>query len=390
MNTRTEKKDKEEIIELIKTLVQIPSYMTVEGGETRVAEKILEIALSEGLEGRLEEVTKGRSNVEIILKGQGEGKTILFCGHMDTVNTDGMEIEPLQGYIKDGKMWGRGTVDMKGGLASMLYALIYLKRNKIKIKGQVILIGTVGEECPRNSDGAYKLRERGKFADIALIGEATNLNIAVAHKGTISLEIEIKGKAAHSSNPKLGDNAIYKGIDLIYLIKNQLIPKLEGKQHKICGEATLNVGMIKGGLQNNIVPASCSFSLNRRYIPGETEEGIIKEIKNLWQTLPYAEEDMTIYPLEETENRIPLETDENKAFIKTLMNSAAKFGVNSKIYGANYWTDGAHLGAVGIPTVVFGPGDIKEAHGAVEFIELEEVYKGLDIYIDFILSINGG
>ena len=388
-NMYLDENNKSELIDLIRELVKIPSYYTVPGGETKVAQRILEIALAEGLDGRLEEVTPGRSNVEIILEGEEEGKTILFCGHLDTVGIEGMDIEPLTAYEEDGKLWGRGTVDMKGGLASMFYSLIYLKRNKIKIKGKIILIGTVGEECPKNSDGAYMLRKRGKFADLAIIGEATNLNIAVAHKGTMSLEVEIKGKAAHSSNPKIGDNAIYKAVELIYLIKNDLIPKLEKKVHKLCGEATLNVGMITGGVQNNIVPDSCTFSLNRRYIPGETEEGIIWEIEELWSRLPYNKEDMSIRTLEETENRIPLETSENEPFIADLLAAAQEAGVVSKIYGANYWTDGAHLGISGIPTVVFGPGDIKEAHAAIEFIDVKQVFQGTEIYIDVIKRICG-
>lgn len=381
--------EKKELVELVRSLVKIPSYIDIEGGETRVAEKILEIALNEGLEGSLLEVTKGRSNVEITLDSGEAGPTILLCGHMDTVRIEGMEIEALEGYLEDGKMWGRGTVDMKGGLGAMLYSLIYIKRNNIKIKGKIILIGTVGEECPRNSDGAFSLRKRGKFADMALVGEATNLNIAISHKGTMSLEVNIKGKAAHSSNPAIGDNAIYKASDLIYLINHKLVPMLEKKVHPLCGKATINVGMINGGVQNNIVPDSCTFSLNRRYIPGESEEGIIEEIMDLWKELPYNIGDISIAPLEETQNRIPLETDESEEFIGVLQEASKRCGVDSKIYGVNYWTDGAHLSYSGIPTVVFGPGDIKEAHAAIEYISLDELYKSVDIYVDFISNICG-
>lgn len=373
-----------ELLNILKELVDIPSHYLVNGGELRLANKLEEIAIDEGLEVEYEEITPGRSNIFITLKGNEKGKDIVLCGHMDTVSSEGMTIEPFNGYIEDGKFWGRGSVDMKGGLASMLYAMILLKRQGFIPKGSIQLIGTVGEECPTNSDGAFALRSKGKFADMAIVGEATSLNIAAAHKGTMSLEILIKGKAAHSSNPALGDNAIYKAVDLIALIKNKLLPELDKRSHPLCGRATLNVGMIEGGIQNNIVPDKCKFSLNRRYIPGETENQIVEEIMNLWKELPYSVNDLEIKVLEETENRIPMETAVNDPLVVKLLESCKKQGLDSVINGVNYWTDGAHLRVAGIPTVVFGPGDIAQAHAAIEYIEIDSMEKAVYVYMDFI------
>ncbi len=378
----------EELLNILKELVNIQSHYLAIGGELKVAKKLGEIAEKEGLEVDYEEITSDRKNIYISFKGSEPGKNIVLCGHMDTVSSEGMTIEPFNGYVEDGKFWGRGSVDMKGGLASMLYAMILLKRQGFKPKGSVQLIGTVGEECPTNSDGAFALRSKGKFADIAIVGEATSLNIAAAHKGTMSLEIIIKGKAAHSSNPSLGDNAIYKAVDLISLIKDKLLPELDKRSHPLCGKATLNVGVIEGGIQNNIVPDKCKFSLNRRYIPGEEENQIIDEIVNLWKELPYNINDLEIKVLKETENRIPMETNIDDPLVIKLLESCKRQCLDSVINGANYWTDGAHLRVAGIPTVVFGPGDIAQAHAAVEYIDIASMEKAVYVYMDFIKEMS--
>lgn len=376
--------NQEELLGILKELVDIESHYKIDGGERRLAEKIGEIAEKEGLLVRYEEVTPGRYNAFVEYAGNRPGRHLVLCGHMDTVSAEGMTIEPFKGYIEDGKFWGRGSVDMKGGIASMLYSMILLKRQGFDPAGKITFIGTVGEECPTNSDGAFALRKKGKFADMAIVGEATSLNIAAAHKGTMSLEISIKGKAAHSSNPALGDNAIYKAVELIALIKNKLLPELDNRSHPLCGKATLNVGMIEGGIQNNIVPDRCKFSLNRRYIPGEEESQIIEEILDLWKELPYPLEDLNIIPLKETENRIPMETDLDDPLVKGLLESCRKAGLESVVNGVNYWTDGAHLRVADIPTVVFGPGDIAQAHAAVEFIDIDSMIKSVMVYMDFI------
>ena len=379
--------NREELISMVRELVAIPSHYREPGGEHAVALKLEEMAEREGLGISYEEITPGRYNIEITLDGASDAPHILLCGHLDTVTPIGMEIDPFSGYVEDDKIWGRGSVDMKGGLASMLYAMILLRRSNAPLKGKVTLIGTVGEECPNSSDGAFALRKRGRFADMAIIGEATRLDIAAAHKGTISLEVDIRGRAAHSSNPALGESAIYKAVDLIALIKEDLLPRLAERTHPLCGSATLNVGVIKGGIQNNIVPDRCSFSLNRRYIPGEREEDIVAEILDLWTRLPYRLEDIQIRILEETENRIPMETDVSEAVVVKLQEVCHGLGIGSRIYGANYWTDGAHLRAAGIPTVIFGPGDIKEAHSAREYVDIESLILATRAYIAFIREV---
>ena len=384
-----EQKDRDEVIEIARRLVRIQSHHQTIGGEKAVGDALIEIARREGLAISREEITKDRFNVEIILHGDQPGKRLLYCGHLDTVTPTGMTIDPFGGYVEGGKLWGRGSVDMKGGLAAMLFALIWWKRKGASLKGTVTLIGTVGEECPNQSEGAFALRRRGAFADMAVIGEATQLNIAAAHKGTLSLEVTIRGKAAHSSNPSLGDNAIYKAARFISTLEDQLLKDLAKKAHPLCGQATMNVGVIQGGIQNNIVPDQCTFSLNRRYLPGETEEAIIKEIENVWDSLPYPKVDMTVSVLTETMNRIPLETDTEEEIVNKLVEVCNGMGVGGSVYGANYWTDGAHLRVAGIPTVVFGPGDIAQAHAAEEYIDLEQLCQGAEAYIRLIGEILG-
>lgn len=381
---------RERLISLVQDLVRIESHYLVEGGENRVGEYLAELALKACLDVEFETVKDGRKNFYATLKGDGtSSEKLLFCGHLDTVRPDGMAVPPFTGEVRDGKILGRGSADMKGGIGAMIYALLYLKENKIPLKGDLIFAGTIGEECPDASEGGQALGKKKNVATMAVVGEATELNIAVAHKGTMWLKVTLKGRAAHGSMPHLGDNAIYKCTEFVEKIRTDLLPKLALKEHPLCGKPTLNVGRIEGGMQNNIVPDVCYFSLDRRYIPGETKEELFQELYDVGASIGLSKEMISIEAMEETLLRCPLETNVESEVVQSLLSVTKEAGLSSKVYGVDYWTDGAHLGNAQIPTIVFGPGNIREAHSAHEFLEIDSLLSSALCYLKLAIKVLG-
>lgn len=294
-----------------------------------------------------------------------------------------MEIEPFQAYIKEGKLYGRGAVDMKGSVAAMLAAMAALKRAGVEFRGSIKFAGVVGEEAPGTSEGVRALIKRGIGADWAVVGEATGLEIACAHKGMEWLKIEVRGKAAHGSVPQQGINAITKAAKIIQALETKVVPRLKERVHPLVGSPTLNIGRIEGGVQANIVPDYCRFILDRRYIPGETLEEVRGEVQEVIAELKREdpELDAQIVPQRESTGRGPMETAVDHPLVKALQRAGADIlGHEPVVKGVDYWTDGAHLVKAGIPTVVFGPGHIAQAHGAVEFVEVEQLVKAAKVY----------
>ena len=383
---------KAEVVALTQELVKIKSYLGIEGVETELAEYIANFLKDNGIGAKIEQVFDSRYNVLGSLQNFTEvtGKKLLLCGHMDTVSPDQMEIEPFTAYINDDKIWGRGTADMKGGLAAMLIAMKAVRQAGIKLTGDVLFAGVVGEESPNTSEGARYLAVQEKIADMAIIGEATKLGIAVAHKGMTWFKITVIGRAAHGSMPEAGINAIVYAAKIIEKINNTLIPQLAEKKHYFVGKPTLNIGKIEGGMQNNIVPASCWFSLDRRWIPGETITDLQQELEAIIQTLQedYPDLQALVQEMPETVGRAPMEIDVDHQIVRALEHAVSDVCLTKPTpIGVVYWTDGAHLAAAGIPTVVFGPGDIHEAHAAVEFVNTEDLYQAALIYAKVILEI---
>lgn len=383
---------REEVVRLAQDLVRIPSYLGIPGVETGLAEYIAAYLQRQGVKSELEEIFDGRCNVYGSLPGTGRGQRLLFCGHLDTVPPHNMEIEPFAAYLDDGKIYGRGAVDMKGGLAAMLAAMAALKRAGAVLAGEVHFAGVVGEESPNTSEGARALAAKSKVADMAIIGEATSLHIAAAHKGMEWLKIEVKGKAAHGSVPEKGVNAIIKAARIIQAIEQELVPRLKDRVHPLLGSPTLNIGRIQGGILNNIVPDSCWFSLDRRWIPGETLEDVLGELQAVIDKLKAKDPELEAVLVEqqETVGRGPMEIPLDHPLIKALATVIdQQFAARPVTKGVVYWTDAAHLARADIPTVVFGPGDIAQAHAAVEYIDADQIYQAARIYALTALKVCG-
>lgn len=376
---------KQELIDLIQKIVQIPSTPETDGYETKVAEYIYQYFLNEGIEAQLVEVKDGRPNVIAKIEGSGNGPALMLTGHMDTVPAYDMDIEPFKGEIKDGKLYGRGAVDMKGPLAAMILSLVAIKRSDITLKGDLIFAGVIEEEY--KSFGTEYLVKNGPGADAAIVGEPSQLKIAAGHRGLEWLEITVKGKAAHGGTADKGINAISKTAKLINKIESDLIPKFAERTHDLIGPPTLNFGVIKGGTQPSSVADKCILQIDRRWTPLETLSQVFVELDDIIKEIQKEDKDFkaTVERIPSnmaTMDHAPMEIDLDHPLVNGLEKTTKEIlGNKAEIVAFPGWTDASLLSNFAkIDTVVFGPGDISCAHSEVEYIDLKDAYRGFLIY----------
>ncbi len=380
---------KEELIKLTQDLIRIPSHKDVPNQEKKVAEFIQKFAKKNGLEAKLQKVTEKRSNVLIYLRGSGSGKSLMLNGHTDTIQPYNMTIDPFSGEVRDGCIWGRGATDMKGPIASMLMTMVALKRAGIKLKGDLIFAGVIGEE--NRSEGTEYLIESGIRTDAAIVGEPSNYEYTIGHRGLEWLKIVIKGKSAHGGVPHMGINAIEKAANLIQKMRQDLYPKLEEKYNHYMGSPVMNIGTIDAGGQPNKVPDSCSIQIDRRYVEGESIEGILREYQEIIDKLknedPYfdAKVERDLNGISNLTNP-PLFTPPRDPIVRAVKESIKDVtGKIPELCKDRGWTDAALLSKFGkIPSVVFGPGSIAQSHTADEHIAIEDLVNAVIIYTKII------
>ena len=376
----------EEIVKAISDLVKIPSYNGVENQETRVAEKIHDIFEKEGIESELIHVTDGRCNVIGKIKGTGNGKTLLLTGHIDTVPPYDME-DAFEVKESDGKLFGRGVVDMKGPLACMMYAMIGIKRANIQLKGDIIFAGVIDEE--EKSLGTIDLIERKIKADAAIVGEPSNLEICVAHRGLEWFELSFHGKTVHGGKQKEGINAILKASNFIQRVEKELIPKIEKETHHLIGTSSMNYGTINGGTQPSTVAGDCVLKIDRRWVPGKKYDDVIKEYKDIIEELGKEDKEfkcslkvMDASLMKDGYVHEAMEIDLKHPIIENVIDKTKKvYGKKPELTYFTAWSDGGLLSSYGnIPTIVFAPGDLETAHSKDEQIEKDQILPAALIY----------
>ncbi len=376
----------DELVNLLKDLVAIPSYSGIENQETKVAEYIYNLFKKEGIDTEITHVQDGRKNVTAVLKGRGKGKSLLLTGHMDTVPPYDME-DALDMKIEGDKLIGRGTNDMKGPLACMIMTLIAIKRAGIQLEGDLIFAGVVDEE--EKSLGTIDLIEKGVKADGAIVGEPTKLDICIAHRGLEWLEFNFEGKTVHGGAQAEGINAILRASNFIQKSEEKIIPKLSERKHPVTGTSTMNYGTINGGTQPSTVAGSCNMKIDRRWIPGEKYEEVLNEYREVLKELK--EEDpkfkcemkvMDVSVMKEGYVHEPMEIDADHPLVKTLVKSSEEaYGSTPKKTYFPAWSDGGLLHTYAdIPTLVFAPGDLETAHSKDEFIDKKELVPAVKIY----------
>lgn len=371
-----------DVFELHRALVQIPSVNpagepgTTETGERRIAEFLAQCLTDLGAaEVTLTDVLPGRPNLLARFPSDRPGKgRLLFAPHTDTVSVAGMTVDPFAAERRGDRIHGRGTCDTKGTVAAMLCAFAELRDDLPKLGYEIWFAGLMGEEA--GNEGAHALAASGFQADFALIGEPTRCDIVHAHKGATWLALTTRGRAAHGAHPERGDNAIYKMADVIRCVRDELIAEFAAVPDPILGPASANVGLVRGGSKINIVPELCTAELDLRTIPAQRRPEFVSEIT---ARLRRACSDLEVATIRASP---PLFTDPKNPFVRALAANG------SRLTGAAYFTDAAVLSnEANIPAAVGGPGDIAQAHTADEWIDADELPRGVEFYRRFLLNL---
>ena len=373
-----------QLTDTLSSLIATNSVNPVWGGpgEAAVA-AFIETALHDaGIEFATDEVLPGRHNVIARIPGKTSDRAIAIEAHMDTVSVGGMTIPPFDPVVKDGRIFGRGSCDTKAGLAAMLEAVIRLKRESLVPPCDVYFLAVVDEEHAFSVAlrSIEWLQEKRVPLEAVVVSEPTGLELVTANKGVLRFRIETRGKAAHSSKPHLGVNAISRIADVIKTVE-AFHAGLSSKIHPLLGAATGCISLIEGGDQINFVPERCVLSIDHRLLPGETGEGIMKAYRDL-----FAEDSESVIIHDPDLVDEAMETDPGTAIVGVAATVLSRMGLSGEPVGVPFGCDVTKFSRAGIDGIIFGPGSIDQAHGAVEYVDLEEVEKAFDFYTRFLMN----
>lgn len=353
---------------LLKELVAIESVNPVFGGsgEGELAAYLVSWLSRTGAEVSQQEVAPGRNNVVAVVRA-GSGPAVLLDAHLDTVSADSwLEGNPFRPVVRDGRLYGRGSCDTKASMAIYLHLIGQFAADPSRLRCPLVFSATIDEEDRQS--GAYRLLDHDFGVEIgaAIAGEPTQCRLIHAHKGLIRLRIEAEGTAAHASKPSRGDNAIAKMGRILIGLEALARQFEERPPHPLLGRPTLNPGTIRGGTAVNVVPDRCVLEVDRRLIPGETTPEALAEIEKIVA----AEDRVTVIP---HYDRPALETPATGELVQAFRSSIRSTGRDDTPTVADYLTNAVAFAARGVPALVFGPGDVAQAHTDHEYIELAEI-----------------
>jgi acetylornithine deacetylase/succinyl-diaminopimelate desuccinylase-like protein len=412
-----------DVVQLLADLVRIPSVnpmgRNVSGEiylEGRVTNFLQELFTRLGLAWERHTVAPERDNIIVRVDGQKSpekgGSVLMFEAHQDTVPVDGMTIDPFAAEIKDNRLYGRGACDIKGGLAAMIAAIARLAADKPKGRSTVVLACTINEEhgftgathwaatfsrpqskakrtgkTPADASSAHsKLLPR--VPNACIVAEPTQLNVVVAHKGAVRWRCHATGIATHSSQPHLGDNAIFHMARVLHVLEQyarDVVPTLGS--HPLVGHPTLSVGLITGGISVNTVPDRATIEIDRRVLPGEDPQAAFDhavEFVNARVTAgtPIIHEPPFMFTRGLADDK---NGDLAARLAGVIQQQAGLQGAGERI-GVPFGTNAPHYAATGCPTVVFGPGSIDQAHTADEWLDLSQLHAATNMLYEFAKS----
>jgi acetylornithine deacetylase/succinyl-diaminopimelate desuccinylase-like protein len=318
-----------------------------------------------------------RSNLIATLRpGRRARLRVILAPHLDTV--PGISDEQYQPQLHGARIYGRGACDTKGSVAAMLTALCELaKHGPRPAETEIVFAGLVDEE--NLQCGSRALAAAGWKADLAIVGEPTRLQIVTAHKGSLWLGLATRGKSAHGSRPDLGRNAVHEMARVVCLLEGEYARKMLRRRHPLLGHATVNVGVIAGGMQPNIVPGACRIKVDRRTLPGETEQTVRAELGELFRRrkLRVEIDNQKGVPCQ------PMETDARLPLVRQFFRATGQ----KEAAGVDYFCDASVLARAGISSVVFGPGDIAQAHTADEWIARKSLEEATGLLLKFLRTL---
>jgi len=405
-----------DVVQILSDLVRIPSVNPM--GRPAVGDIYYEHRMT----GHLEALFRGlglpverhtvaplRDNIVTRIDGalppDRGGKIVMLEAHQDTVPVEGMTIEPFTPKVEGGRLYGRGSCDIKGGMSAMIAAVARLVKEKPANRPTVVLVCTINEEHgftgathwaatysgeppdsghgPELAPPAGKSQLLPRVPDAAIVAEPTQLNVVVAHKGAARWKLSTLGRATHSSQPHMGDNAIFHMARVLSVLEQygrDVVPKLAS--HPLCGHPTLSVGLISGGISVNTIPDRCTIEVDRRVLPVEDARVALDHCLDYLRT--------KLGPNVPIEHEPPymltrgLGDTNNGELCERLSAIIRKHGGPGQRTGVPFGTDAPHFAATGCPTVVFGPGSIDQAHTADEWIDLDQLRTAAEIIYDFI------
>jgi acetylornithine deacetylase len=369
-------------IKLLRDLVAIdsvnPSLVAGAAGEGQIATAVADHLRRIGLDVEMQEVVPGRPNVVGVLEGRGKGRSLMLCGHVDTVGVEGMT-RPFDPVERDGRLYGRGSQDMKGGVAAMIDAARAIANEGLRA-GRLIVAAVIDEEYA--SIGADALVTRWR-ADGAVVTEPTDLQIAIGHKGFAWFEVETRGRAAHGSRPREGRDAILRMGRVLHELE-RLDRRLQARPpHPLMGTASLHASLITGGHELSSYPDRCALKYERRTVSGETQADVTREIESVLSQLRDADPEFeaSVTPLfGRPFYEVPPTHELPVALSRALAQAESGRGAaidTSQFVGMSFWTDAAVLGDAGIPAVLFGPGGAG-LHSAEEYVVIQDVLRCRD------------
>lgn len=360
-------------VELTQVLVQInsasPTLGSVTGpGETAIAKFITSWLEHRSIETHWIEPIHGRPSVIGISRGSGRGKSLMFNGHVDTVTLEGYDGDPLSGVIENGKLYGRGSADMKSGLAAAMVALARAKQ--LSLRGDVMLAAVADEEDA--SIGTEQVLRAGWRADAALVSEPTNEDIFNSHQGFVWLEVRVHGIASHGSRPDLGIDAISKAGHFLVELDRYAKTLLSGPEHPEVGHPSVHASIIKGGEETSSYPAECTITLERRTVPGETPDSVRREVEELLQIVHQKISDFQ-YDVKVTFHRAPFQLPADHQFTRLVTDIVSTtIGRDASLVGGPFWTDCALLHEAGIPCLLWGPKG-EGLHSKLEWVDIDSI-----------------
>lgn len=365
--------------ELLKKLIQAES--TPQKGELAAAQVISAELSRPGIDSQIDTWDQTRANIIAQVKSGGHKGALLFACHLDVVGPGEAKWDkpPFGAAESDGKIYGRGSADMKGGIAATVTAISQVVDSGIKLQGDIVFAAVGGEET--DSCGAIRfINNHGRLPEFVgvVIPEPTDFEIVTAHRGMLWLEVTTKGKAAHGSTPQLGVNAI---TSMRYVLDELENYNISAEPHKLLGECSMSVNTITGGKALNVVPDKCSIGIDIRTLPEQNHQDIITDLEKIFAKLKSENPqfDAEVSVIRQVQ---PLETDGDCDFVKDFCSC---LGTN-ETKAVGFTTDGPHFASLGAPVVIFGPGKPQLCHKPDEYIELSDIEKAVELYKNIILK----
>ena len=370
------------VIHLLRDLVAIdsvnPSLVPGGAGEAGVADRIASALMAARIDVEVTEVAAGRPNVVAVVEGRRPGPTLMLCGHMDTVGVEGMTA-PFEPVVRDGRLYGRGSQDMKSGVAAMVDAATEIAHRSGLERGRLVVAAVADEE--HASAGAEAL-VAACTADAAVVTEPTDLRMATTHKGFEWVEVVTRGRAAHGSRPAEGRDAILRMGRVLARLEALDAAFAAGRAHPRLGRASLHASTIHGGQALSVYPDRCTLRLERRTVTGEAPDAGLTEVQAILAALRRAPPELDA-SARQLLTRPPHEIPDDHPVCRELGRALRRRDLDAAPAAMSFWTDAAILGRAGIPAVLFGPTGAG-LHGAEEYVEIESVGVCRDVLVETI------